>query len=141
MKRIGWLWIVAAVVIVGLGASSCQKNAPTSSPTSSPTSRLFLNNAYAATPDKPATGKKTPPALLTAKGEVTAVDVKKLTFTLKEEGKEVPTVFSCSAKIAKSLTVGKKVEVSYKKLPKGTYRAIFVKEVQETTSQETTPKK
>ena len=147
MKRIGWLWIVAAVVIVGLGASSCQKSTPTTAPKSAPTSGLFLNNAYAATPDKPATpatpatAKKTPPALLTAKGEVTAVDAKKLTFTLKEEGKEVPTVFFCSAKTAKDLTVGQKVEVSYIKTAKGTYRAVKVQKVQETASQGTTPKK
>jgi len=139
MKRIGWLWIVAAVVIVGLGASSCQKSTPTTTPTAPKTSGLFLNNAYAATPDKPATAKKTPPALLTAKGEVTAVDAKKLTFTLKEEGKDVPTVFSCSAKIAKDLTVGQKVEVSYIKTAKGTYRAVKVQKVQETATQGTTP--
>lgn len=128
MKRAVWLWIVVPAVIIGLGASSCQQGKKATS------SNFFLNNAYAATPEKPAVpaepaAKKAPPALLTARGEVTAVDTEKLTFTLKEEGKEVPTVFACSAKVAKTLKVGQSVEVSYNKLPNETYRAISVKKV------------
>ena len=143
MKKRGWLWVVGAVMIVGLGTNGCQGKKAT-------TSGLFLNSAYAqtsttpatpATPAKPATAKKPAPALLTAKGEITAVDVEKKTFTLKEEGKEVPTVFSCSEKTVKDLKVGQKVEVSYKQLPKGTYKAIKVKQVEKTVSQGTTSKK
>lgn len=135
MKRTVWFWIVSAVVMVGLGASSCQQGKKT-------TSRLFLNNAYAANSGKSTSSVQKNPTLLSTKGEITGVDVKKLTFTLKEEGKDTSIGFSTDEKTVQGLLVGEKVEVLYKKLPDGTYRAVSVKKVvTPTVAPQTTPKK
>jgi len=125
MKKFG-LGLLALAVFAVMGTTGgCAKKS----------AGLFITNAYAQAPvPTVAPAKKVEVKLATAKGTITAVDVKAGTFTLKEanataNAAAVETTFKASTKLIKALKVGKNVVVGYKTLASGENEAVYVKKV------------
>ena len=101
MKKFGLLVaVVAAVAILGAAAYAAQTAVPP---------------------------KKVETKLMTAKGTITAIDVKAGTFNLKEENVTTEMTFMVSPGAIKKLAVDEKVVVGYKTLASGMNHAVYVK--------------
>lgn len=115
MKKI-LLILTAVIFIVGVNAGFCEKATPTP--------------AKPATPATPATPAKPETKVLKEKGEITAIDEKANTFTIKKEDGSTITLKIAPSKI-KKIKVGEKVEVNYYKEKEGELKAISVKKAVE----------
>jgi len=109
--------LLAVSIVCWISFASAQQEKPKTAPPAT---------APAATP-KVVPAKE---ALKTAEGEITAVDTKLCTFTLKDAS-GVEKQFSTTPVKIKMVKVGEKVSVKYKETKEGTSKAIAIKEIKE----------